>query len=217
MKSFPQSCRILCTLGAFAALSATANATILNFATDPFEGSTALTTPGRQIVGGELPTDFTIASDVFSFDSSAFGISSIQFANDVIGNLPTSGVNVIVLQTFDNDADPATPFLAGTAANLIAAQITSPGPGFFIYFNSALDLPRLVYSTDLNDNQADLKIIARLLNLGGQAGRDAMPTFTAANFQVASVPDAGSDLTLFISAGALLLARYTVRRRNALT
>ena len=34
------------------------------------------------------------------------------------------------------------------------------GPGFFIYFNSGLDLPRLVYSTDLSDNTADLKVLA---------------------------------------------------------
>jgi hypothetical protein len=76
----------------------------------------------------------------------------ILFANDLVQNLPASGVNTIVLQT------APIPFAAGLAANAIADQITDPGPGFFIYFNSGLDLPRLVYSIDLSDNTADLKI-----------------------------------------------------------
>ena len=48
---------------------------------------------------------------------------------------------MIVLETFDDDANAATAFAAGNAANLIAARLTTPGPGFFIYFNSALNLP----------------------------------------------------------------------------
>lgn len=124
--------------------------------------------------GGKLQTAFNIGTDVFAFASAAFGVGGIQFINTAAGNFPGSGVNTVVLQTFDNDNNPATPFGAGNAANLIANQITSPGPGFFIYFNSGLDLPRLVYSTDLSDNQADLKILARLLNLSGQAGRDGV-------------------------------------------
>jgi PEP-CTERM motif len=160
------------------------NATTFPFNTDPFEGSTALTTPGRQVVGDEVFITFNIATDVFSLGSPQFGVNKILFANDVVGNLPTNGVNTIVLQTFDNDANPATPFAAGNAANLIAEQITSPGPGFFIYFNQGLDLPRLVFSTDLDDNTADLKILFRMTNLGGQPGRDAFPTFTESNFQV---------------------------------
>jgi hypothetical protein len=112
--------------------------------------------------------------------------------------LPTGGVNVVVLQSLDNDANPATPFAAGNAANLIAAQITSPGPGFFIYFNQGLDLPRLVFSTDLDDNTADLKILFRMTNFAGQPG--ALPTFTASNF--AFVPEP-STLLLITAAGAL--------------
>jgi len=119
---------------------------------------------------------------------TVFGVNEILFANDVVGNLPTSGVNTIVLQTFDNDGDPATPFAAGTAANLIAEQISSPGPGFFIYFNQGLDLPRLVFSTDLDDNTADLKILFRMTNLTGDAGRAAIPTFSEANFEITPVP-----------------------------
>jgi hypothetical protein len=205
---------VLCLTVALLIVPATAGAAVFTFASDPFEGSTAPTTPGRQVVGGEALISFSIASDVFVLDQNAFGVGSdVQFANDVVGNLPTSNVNVIVLQTFDDDASGATPFGAGNAANLIAEQITSPGAGFFIYFNSGLDLPRLVFSVDLSDNTSDLKILARLTNLTGQAGRDALPDFTAANFDIAVVPEPAS-LLLLTSAGALWAGRYGLRRRR---
>ena len=202
----------LCVAAAFFALSATANATTFTFNTDPFAGSTALTTPGRQIVGGEAFISFNIATDLFALGQAAFGVGDqVLFANNVAGNLPTSGVNVIVLQSFDDDSNPATPFAAGNAANLIAAQITSPGPGFFIYFNQGLDLPRLVFSTDLNDNTADLKILFRMTNLTGQAGRDAIPTFTAANFAIIPEP----STLLLLAAGVLLVCGHAPRRKRA--
>jgi hypothetical protein len=184
-----------------------ASATTFTFATDPFAGSTAPTTPGRQVVGGESFISFDPAADVFAFDSLVFGIASIQFANDVASNIPATGVNTIVLETLDDDANPATAFNAGTAANLIAAQITSPGPGFFVYFNSGLDLPRLVYSADLSDNTADLKILARMVNLGGQAGRHALPSFTAANFALATPVPEPTSVALMAAGGALLAVR----------
>lgn len=194
--------------------SGTASATSFRFDTDPFAGSTALTTPGRQVVGGEAFITFSIATDIFSLESTVFGVSdSVLFANDVASNLPTSGVNIVVLQSFDNDANPATPFAAGNAANLIAAQITSPGPGFFIYFNQGLDLPRLVYSTDLNDNTADLKILFRLTNLTGDGGRLAIPTFTAANFDITTVPEPAT-LLLITTAGGFLAGRRAWRRKR---
>lgn len=196
-------------LGALVAVHASAGAATLAFTTDPFAGSDALTTPGRQIVGGELFTDFNVASDVFAFDPSVFGIGpTLQFANDVVENLPAAGANVIVLRTFDNDADPATPFGAGNAANLIAGQLTSTGAGFFVYFNSGLDLPRLVFSTDLGDDTSDLKVLARMTNLGGQAGRDTLATFTAANFAIAQVPEPATVVLL------LAAAAFWPRRRG---
>jgi hypothetical protein len=205
-------CSILLVVAALLALPATVEADTFSFTTDPFAGSTALTTPGRQIVGGEPFINFLPSSDVFSFDANIFGVSSIHFANDVIGSVPTSGVNVIVLRTFDNDNDPTTPFAAGTAANLLAAQITSPGAGFFIYFNQGLDLPRLVFSTDLSDNTADLKVLARMTNLTGQPGRDALADFSASNFAI-QTPEPTSAL-LLISSSALWACCHALRRKR---
>ena len=220
MKSFVHLVRPrLCLLAVAALLSATAHAAVFSFNTDPFAGSTALTTPGRQVVGGEDFITFSTANDMFSFNPAVFAIgNSLQFASGLAANLPASGVNVIALLSFDDDANAATGFGAGNAANLIATQTTSPGAGFFIYFNSGLDLARLVYSTDLNDNTADLKIVARMTNLSGQAGRTAMSTFSAANFQVNNVPDSGSALMLMLAVSAVMvgvrgLGRQCVRAR----
>jgi hypothetical protein len=206
-------CSSLCFAAALLAFSTTAGATPFTFDTDPFAGSTAPTDPGRQVVGGEPFITFSIATDKFVFDPAVFGIGPvITLANDVIENVPTTGVNAVVLRSFDNDGDPGTPFNAGTAATLIANRITTPGPGFFIYFNQGLDLPRLVFSADLDSSDADLKILARLTNLTGQGGRDAMATFSDANFDVL-VPEP-SGVLLLSSAGAIWVLRGVVRRRR---
>jgi hypothetical protein len=194
--------------------SAIANATVFRFDSDPFAGSTAPTTPGRQVVGGETFINFNIATDVFSLESGVFpGVGTqLHFVNDVVGNLPTGNVNVVVLRTFDNDANPATPFAAGNAADLIAGQITAPSPGFFIYFNQGLDLPRLVFSPDLNDNTSDLKVLFRMTNLTGQAGRDAMATFTAANFQITAIPEPSA--VLMVTTACAFFVGYAAWRRR---
>jgi hypothetical protein len=204
-------CSIIHVAAAFVMLSTSADADSITFASDPFAGSNALTTPGRQVVGGEIFTTFNIASDVFSMNDGFFGVSSISFANNIVGNLPTSGVNTIVLRTFDNDNDLTTPFNAGTAANLIAAQLTQSTPGFFVYFNQGLDLPRLVFSTNLSENTSDLKVLARFTNLEGQAGRDAMATITAANFAIVPEP---SSFALLLAAAGFLAGGSRLRRRN---
>ena len=207
-----RSASLLIAAAAVVTVVSTAEADVFTFATDPFAGTTALTTPGRQVVGNEDFIDFDPAVDFFRFDAATFGVSPpTAFANDIAANLPTSGVNVVVLQSLDNDNDPNTAFNAGTAANLIAAQITDPGPGFFIYFNSGLNLPRLVFSTDLSDNTADLKILARMVNLTGNPS--ALSTFTSDNFEITQVPEPGSVLLLSF-AGSLWGLRAARRRRH---
>lgn len=92
------------------------------------------------------------------------------------------------------------------AADLIASRVTAHGAGFFIFFNQALDLPRLVYSTDLSSSGADLKILARMLNLNGAEGRNLMPVFTAANFEIttpASPAPEPSNFLMMTGAGVL--------------
>jgi len=195
-------------------LTVSAGATTFRFDTDPFAGSTALTTPGRQVVGGESFITFNPATDVFSFDPAVFGVTTLNFLNGTAGAIPPGGVNFIVLRTFDDDNNLGSPFAAGNAANLIAAQITTPGPGFFIYFNQGLDLARLVYSTDLNDNTSDLKILARMTNLTGQAGKDALANFTEANavLEASPVPEPATML-MIASAGIIGGCRKLFGRR----
>jgi hypothetical protein len=195
----------ICLAFGLLTINTAANATTVAFNSDPFAGTAALTDPGRQIVGGPgTAINFDIATDVFSFDRGVFGVDQILFANDLAANLPATGINTVVLLN-------GAPLAAGTAANLIAAQITDAGPGFFIYFNTVLDLPRLVYSTDLSDDNADLAILGRLINLNGPGGFAALPAFTAANFTATPEP----STFLLTSAGALLTFGLVLRRRRS--
>jgi hypothetical protein len=59
---------IFCAAAALLTLHATVNAATFRFDADPFANSTALTTPGRQIVGGEPSISFSIVSDLFSLE-----------------------------------------------------------------------------------------------------------------------------------------------------
>ena len=202
---------------ALIAMCPAAQATTFTFDTDPFAGTNVRSIPGRQIVGGEDFVSLSIAHDIFSMDAATFGVDlTVHFASGTAATLPTTGVNVIVLQDFDNDANPLTPFGAGQAADLIASRVTNTGPGFFIYFNQSLNLPRLVYSTDLSSGDADLKILARMINLFGEEGRNAMPTFTAANFEIttpaSSAPEPYSVVMILPVLGVCL---YVLRRRRS--
>jgi hypothetical protein len=115
---------------ALLSLSSIAHATTFTFTfnQDPFAGTNVLNAPGRQIVGGESFIAFTTSHDVFSIDSTVFGTgSTVDFINAAAGNIPASGANVVVLDTFDDDNNPLTPFGAGNTANLIANQIITAG------------------------------------------------------------------------------------------
>ncbi len=181
---------------ALLSLCATAHTTTFTFNQDPFAGTNILNTPGRQIAGGEDFLPLMISQDVLSLESTVFGTgSTVNFVNTSGANIPACGVNVVVLETFDDDKNPLTPFGAVNAADLISDQITTPGPGFFIYFNQSLNLPRLVYSMDLSSSDADLKTKARMLNLTGDAGRNALSAFTSTNFAITTADAAAPEPT----------------------
>ncbi len=168
----------------------------LVFAGDPFEGAD-VSAEGRQIVGGEdFVSDFDAAADSFVFDGADFGVREVNFfaldANADGVEVP-AGSNVIVLLSTDNDDNPDTPFLAGTAAATIAALVDEPGPGFFIYHNSNLGLNRLVFSTDLSSADADLKILSRQTAPSGEDAIAALADFSGDNFSVLSSIETGTD------------------------
>jgi hypothetical protein len=196
-------------------LSSIAAGANINFSTDPFEGTNVRNTPGRQVVGGELFIAFHTATESFVFDGDAFGMGNqIHFANGLFNAIPATGVNAVVLQSTDNDANPLTPFGAANAADLLASQITDRGPGVFVYFNSSLNLARLVYSDDLSSNTADLRILARMLNLTGQAGINSLPSFSASNFEISQSQAAPEPSgTALMCAGIALLILRTARNR----
>jgi len=195
--------------------SSAAQATTFRYDTDPFAGTNVRNIPGRQILGGEELLSFFITTDKFSLESTVFGVGgSVGFVNATAANLPASGVNVIVLETFDDDNIAGTPFGASNAANLIAAHITTTGPGFFIYFNQGLDLPRLVYSTDLSSTTSDLRILARMLNLNGQTGRNALTNFTGRNFEITTAtPEPSTALVVFPALAACFFRARGRRNR----
>jgi hypothetical protein len=205
--------RLMATTLGLLFMGPAANAAVFKFEDQPFAGSTALETPGRQIVGNErfIP-DFYILEDKLAFDPQIFGISNgIQLFNGSADSVPGSGFNFIVLDTFDFDGDfsNGNQLNAGQAATLIANAVTQAGSGFFIYFNSGLDLPRLVFSTDLNSSAADLKVLARFTGLAGDTGRALLPEIGARN--VGNVPEPASWAMMLTGFG---LVGTIARRRK---
>jgi hypothetical protein len=212
---------ILAVATAAGALAGAARADVFSFDQDPFAGTTVLTTAGRQVVqngfqGGvfELTIpDFDLANDRIRIDSRVFGVDRpltgfVGFAAD----LPDQAFDFIVLRNLDGDPNTAgNQMNAGLAANLIADRLSTSAPGFFFYFNSFLNLPRLVYSTDLGSPTADLRVLARFQNLGGQAGIDALAA--GGPHLTAGVPEPAAWALMIAGFGLLGGA---VRRRRAL-
>lgn len=198
-------------LVALASVSATAQAALVVFNVPAFQGSAADPSDGvRTVFGGveRLLPSFDVTQDTFVFNSTAFNLpDSLSFTSSSAAGLFGAGAQVIVLQDTDNDANPATPFNAGSAANLIANALSEDGAGFFIYSNSGLGVNRLVYSTNLNVNTADLSILARIQSPTGAAARAALPSFSQSNF---AVPEPG---TLGLLAAGLGVLGW--RRRGA--
>lgn len=175
------------------------------FNTAPFAGSTALQTPGRQVVGGErIISNFNLNTDRLVFDPAVFGVSpQLTFFNSLGASLPRAGADFIVLRDIDADGNTANGILnnAGLSANLIAANAFDAGPGFFLYFNTALNLNRLVYSTDLGNPTSDLQILARFTDQTGTAGAAALQQFSAEN--IAAVPEPATWMMMIAGFGAI--------------
>jgi Ca2+-binding RTX toxin-like protein len=123
-----------------------------------------------------LITDFTIGEDQFALNAQDLGLGSFGGAiafqkgqSSQIGN-----GNIIVL----TDPFPA----AGAAARAIAnnPNITAD-EGIFVYFNTTLQLTRVVYSTNLADG-GDISVLANLTNQTGPTGLANINNFTANDF-----------------------------------
>lgn len=187
-----------------AALSAApAFAAPVLFEDNPFTGSAADPNDGlRTIFGGlerRLPA-FDISADQFVFNPQVFGLGGgLLVVNAPAAALPDGGVNVVVLQSTDNDNNAGTPFNAGAAAALIAEAIEEDGAGFFIYHNSVLQVNRLVYSSNLNSATADLSILARITAPTGAQAIAELPSFGAGNF---AVPEPASWALSLLGLGA---------------
>ncbi|MEL7485678.1 MAG: calcium-binding protein [Pseudomonadota bacterium] len=152
-------------------------------------------------------TDFEegASGDRFQLDAGDFGLASdaaVSFqsidATAALAGVPTgtelNGSNVIVLLNVDDDGDAGTVFNARSAAQQIADLTDEDGAGFFVYFNSALGVNRLVRAENLNDGDGALEIVARLDDITASAldtteAEAQLAAFTADNFEFVSLTD----------------------------
>lgn len=185
---------------------------------------------------------FDVFNDVWALDVNDFAVSGpLVFANAAGGDPGVLGTglddaatfasdsNVIVLQNFDNNDPGGFPanwdnsFNARNALRAIANNTDGDRSGFFLYWNEKLGVNRLVYTSNLNDGEADLQILfainsANLLSntddlaldptFRGEANANFsnLANFSAANFTAIPAPGAAALLGL----GGLAAAR---RRR----
>ena len=160
---------------------------LFTYAEDPFAGQD-VSSPERQIIQNEdFITDFNFAEDKYRFSTNDFDVSGdVKFTAvdaNAEGASIAPGTNVVSLLNSNNAETPDAPFLAGAAVNQIAELTSEDGAGFFVYFNSNLEQNRVVYSTNLNDADADLKVISRQTDLIGQEAIAALGDFSASNFR----------------------------------
>jgi Ca2+-binding RTX toxin-like protein len=134
--------------------------------------------------------DFT-DDDQVQFDAEALGLDHFAFANAARPDGTTdlaliqADSNVIVVGSFAN---------AALAANAIATASEFHGPGIFVYFNSTLQVARVVFSEDLGANTAtvdvngnlvgagDIDVLFALRNLAGADGLQHQSLFQADDF-----------------------------------
>ena len=130
-------------------------------------------------------------NDRFQFDAHALGLDHFAFANAARPDGTTdlslihNDDNVIVVGGFAN---------AGLAADAIATASDSHSAGVFVYFNTTLQVSRVVFSEDLGGNTAavdangnhvgtgDIDVLFALRNLTGAEGLAHQSLFQADNF-----------------------------------
>ena len=148
----------------------------------------------------DIIKDFTIGEDQFTLDAQALGIDSLVFQKGLSSQIADG--NVIVL----TDSFAA----AGAAARAIANNnnITADA-GVFVYFNTTLQLTRLVYSKDLGGG-GDISVLANLDNQRGTPGQANIAKFSIADFNLVNStlgrPSDSNGDALFGDANANLLS-----------
>jgi Ca2+-binding RTX toxin-like protein len=158
-------------------LTGSAGSDLFAYNGDPFgNGTPGAPAPPANISALNQPDivqDFTSGEDQFVFDRLTFGLDSLVFQRGQAAQLD-AGANLIVLQ----DGFQA----AGAAARAIANNNdVNAREGLFVYFNTNLQLNRLVYSEDLA-NGGRISVLANLDNQRGPTGQAALANFSAADF-----------------------------------
>lgn len=145
--------------------------------------------------------DFDTDADVFQLHLGSFGITdglnftSLLDSTTDIGDL----ANLVIVVKTDDDNDLSTGFNARSALGVIADSTDTDRAGFFIYHNQGLSINRLVFTENLNDGSASIRILAAILDPVGNEAIARLSAFSAANFEAAPVP-LPAALPLFASA-----------------
>ncbi|MBT9311139.1 beta strand repeat-containing protein [Leptothoe kymatousa] len=197
-------------------LTGGAGADAFRFSDAPFDRQVVETPTRRVGVGDDFITDFDFARDRYQLNLASFDMAGavLNFQSldaNAAGASISDNANVIVLQNA-NDNDPNTGFNAVAAADQIASLTDESRPGFFAYFNTALGVNRLVYSEDLSDANAGISILSRQTDLTGQDAIDALPNFTADNFEFEN----GNNGSTFVLPGNNLVQLDLAAGDNAL-